>query len=111
MDLTRKARFFAGDHMTTPQIIMTCTSVVSRESDLIHVLLAALNKMDMLTCDIDNAYLNVYTTGKIYYRVGPEWSPALEGTLCVIIRALYGLKINANAWRQALCHTLNKKMG
>ena len=67
--------------------------------------------MDMLTGDIGNAYLNAYTTKKIYYRAGPEWGPALEGAVCVIIRALYRLKTSANVWRQVLCHMLNKKMG
>ena len=111
MDLTRKAQFVAGGHMTAPPTSMTYASVVSRESVRIAFLLAALNDMDMLTGDIGNAYLNAYTTEKIYYRAGPEWGPTLEGTVCVIIRALYGLKTSANAWRQALCQTLNKKMG
>ena len=51
------------------------------------------------------------TPVKKIYRAGPEWGPALDWTVCVIICALYGLKTSANAWRQALCLTLNKKMG
>ena len=34
----------------------------------------------------------------------------VQGTICVIIRALYGLKTSANAWRNHLCTTL-KDMG
>ena len=64
MDLTRKARFAAGGHMTAPPTSMTYVSVVSRESVRIAFLLAALNDMDMLTGDIGNAYLNAYTTEK-----------------------------------------------
>ena len=110
MDLTRKARFITGGHITAPSTCMTYASVVRRESVCIAFLLAALNKMDTLTGNIGNAYLNAYKTEKKHYRAGPEWGPQLYGTVCVIVCALYGLKTSANTWRQALCHTLNKKM-
>ena len=45
-----------------------------------------------------------------YYCADPERGPQLHDTVCVIVRALYSLKTSANVWRQALCHTLNKKM-
>ena len=67
MDLTRKARFVAGGHLTDPPTAMTFASVVSRESVQIAFLLAALNGMDMLTGDIGNAYLNTPTQEKIFY--------------------------------------------
>ena len=72
MDLTRKARFVAGGHMTDPPTAMTYASVVSRESVRIAFLLAALNDLDILTGDIGNAYLNAPTQEKIYYWAGPE---------------------------------------
>ena len=59
-----------------------------------------------LSGDIGNAYLNAYTQEKIYYRAGLEWGVYMQGTLCVIVRALYGLKTSANAWRNHLCTTL-----
>ena len=65
----------------------------------------------MLIGDIGSAYLNVYTIEKIYYHAGPERGPALEDTVYESIRVLYGLKPSTNALRQALCHTINKKMG
>ena len=58
MDLTRKARFVAGGHMTDPPSSMTYASVVSRDSVRIALLLAALNECDILAGDIGNAYLN-----------------------------------------------------
>ena len=61
MDLTRKARFVAGGHMTDPPTAMTYVSVVSRESVRIAFLLTALNGLDILTGDIGNAYLNAPT--------------------------------------------------
>ena len=64
MDLTRKARFVADDHMTAPPSSMTYASVVSRESVRIAFLLAALNGCEILAGDIGNAYTSekIYTT-------------------------------------------------
>ena len=42
MNLTRKARFIVGGHLTNPPTSMTYVSVVSRESVRISFLLAAL---------------------------------------------------------------------
>ena len=72
MDLTRKARFVAGGHMTDPPTSMTYASVVSRDSVKITFLFAALNDCEILTSDIGNAYLNAFTIEKIYYRAGLE---------------------------------------
>lgn len=66
--------------------------------------------MDVLTGDIGNAYLNAPTREKIYYRAGLEWGSHMEGSICIIVRALYGLKTSANAWRNHMCSTL-RSMG
>ena len=58
MDFTRKARFVAGGHMTETPPSITYSSVVSRESVKIAFLIAALNDLDIMSCDIGNAYLN-----------------------------------------------------
>ena len=97
--------------MTAPPSSMTYASVVSRESVRIAFLLAALNNCEVLAADIGNAYLNAYTQEKIYYKAGLEWGKAMEGATCIIVRALYGLKSSANAWRTHFCRTLDKKMG
>ena len=47
MDLTRKTRYVASGHMTKPPSSMTYASVVSRESVLIILTLAAL-KMGLM---------------------------------------------------------------
>ena len=73
MDLTRKARFVAGGYMTDPPTSMTYARVVSRDSVRIAFLLAVLNDSKIFTGDIGNAYLNTYTTEKIYYHAGLEW--------------------------------------
>jgi hypothetical protein len=57
MDLTRKTRFVAGGHMTDPPKDTTYSCVVSRDSIRIVFLIAALNDLDILACDIQGAYL------------------------------------------------------
>ena len=58
MDFTRKARFVANGSMTDMPIGLCYSSVVSRDSVRIAFLVAALNDLDLLACDIGNAYLN-----------------------------------------------------
>lgn len=55
MNLTWKACFVAGWHMTEPPASITFLSVVSRDSVRIAFMLAALNDLDILACDIGNA--------------------------------------------------------
>ena len=58
MDLTRKARLVAGGDMTGLPSSLTYSSVVTWESVCIAFLIAGLNFLDVLACDIKNAYLN-----------------------------------------------------
>lgn len=94
MDLTRKARYVAGGHLTDPPSSMTYSSVVSRGSVRIAFLIAALNDLDILAGDIQNAYLHAPTKEKLYFYAGDEWK-ADKGRVVVIVRALYGLKSSA----------------
>ena len=63
-DLRRKARYVAGGHLTDPPSSITYSSVVSQESIWIAFLAAALNGLDVLAADIQNAYLNAPTEEK-----------------------------------------------
>jgi hypothetical protein len=58
MEFSRKARFVAGGHTTEAPTSMTYSSVVSRESVRLAFLIAALNDIDIISCDMENAYLN-----------------------------------------------------
>jgi hypothetical protein len=73
MDLTRKARFVAGVHMTETPTSITYSSVVSRDSVRIAFLIAALNDLDIMACDISNTYLNAPCKEKIWFVAGPEF--------------------------------------
>ena len=96
--------------MTDPPTSLTYASVVSRESVRIAFLIAALKDLDILVGDIQNAYLNVPTTEKVHFIAGSEWS-ANDGRNIIIVRALYGLKSSALAWRNHLVDTLSNVMG
>jgi hypothetical protein len=98
MDFTRKARFVAGGHMTETPSSLTYSSVVSRESVKIAFLVAALNDIDIMSCDIGNAYLNAPCREKIWFLAGAECG-SCAGMVCKLVRALYGLKSSGAAWR------------
>ena len=53
----RKARMFAGSHKTEVPETLTYSSVVSRDSVRIALIIAALNGLKVLACDIQNAFL------------------------------------------------------
>ena len=53
----RKARLLEGGHTPTAPSSITFSSVVSRDSVRIALTIAALNELDILACDIQNAYI------------------------------------------------------
>jgi hypothetical protein len=101
--LARKARFVAGGHRTDPPKESTYSSVVSRDSVRLFFLLAALNDVDVLACDIQNAYINAETKEKIWFHGGDEMGSD-KGKVIVIVRALYGLnrlvRVGVNIWHR-----------
>ena len=94
----RKARLVAGGHTTNTPSSLTYSSVVSRDSVRICLLIAALNGLDVLSCDIQNAYLTAPCREKVYTVAGPEFGPEEAGKLMVIKQALYGLKSSGAAF-------------
>ena len=111
MDFTRKARFVAGGHMTEAPNSLTYSSVVSRECVKIAFLLAALNDLDLMACNIGNAYLNAKYRERIWFVAGPECGPDLQGSVCKLVRALYGLKSSGAAWRAMFAEFIINVMG
>ena len=105
MDFTRKARFVAGGHMTDPPNSLTYSSVVSRDSVRLAFLIAALNDLDILACDVGNAYLNADCREKVYTIAGKEFGNR-AGQRVVIVKALYGLRTSGSAWGSLLSQTL-----
>ena len=90
IDLTRKAIYVAGGHLTDPHSSMTYVSVVSRYS----VCLALFIALDILAGDIPNEYLNAPTRDKVFFYSGDEWRSD-QGKVVAVVRSLYGLKYSA----------------
>ena len=53
--------------------------------------MAALNGLDVLAGDVQNAFLQTETFEKIFFYAGSEWGTD-EGRVIVVVRALYDLK-------------------
>ena len=66
----RKARMVAGGHMTETPPTLTYSSVVSRDSIRILLMIAALNGLDVLSCDTQNAYLTTPCREKVWTIAG-----------------------------------------
>jgi hypothetical protein len=78
--------------MTEPPASITYSSVVSRESFQIALLVAALNGLDVMCADIQNAYLHAPCREKIWTIAGPEFGSD-EGSVMIVVRALNGLNL------------------
>ena len=101
MDFTRKARFVANG-AKTPDLENTYAGVVSRETVRIAFVYAALNELDSMSGDIQNAYLTAPPSEKYWTICGPEFGPELQGSKALIVRALYGTKYAGRDFRNHL---------
>ena len=103
---TRKAWFVANGNETVDLPKYDCyASAVSRESVRIAFLYAALNNLDILSCDITNAYLNAPGLEKIWYSAGQEFESD-QGSVMIIKKASYGLKSAGNSWHTTISNML-----
>ena len=92
MDFTQKSRYVAGGHTTTAPTSLTYSSVVSRDSVRIAFLLAGLHGLNLMACDVGNAYFNTDCREKIWTVAGPEFPAEWQGKPLCVVLALYGLK-------------------
>jgi hypothetical protein len=56
--LVREAQFVTGGHLTNPPSDSVYSNVVTRESVCIMFMIAALNGLELLGADVQNAYIN-----------------------------------------------------
>lgn len=94
----RKARFVADGHKLETPASVTYSTVVSRDSVRILLMVAALNGLDIQGCDVQNAFLTADNREKNWIRAGPEFGEE-EGQIFIVRRALYGLKSASAAFR------------
>ena len=109
-DLTRKARYVGGGHLTQVSPSLSYSSVVSRDSVRIMFLIAALNDLEIKMCDIGNAYLNAETRERVWFRAGEEWG-SRAGYEVIIVRALYGLKSSGAEWKKTFSSYIRDTLG
>jgi Reverse transcriptase (RNA-dependent DNA polymerase) len=98
----------AGGHMTETPKESTYSSVVSRDSVRIAFTIAALNDLEVLAAEVQNAYLNAPTKENVYTIAGLEFGPENVGRPVMIIRALYGLKSSGARWRDHMAATVRE---
>ena len=72
MDFTRKARFVAGGHTTKAPSSITYLSVVLRDSVRLAFVITALNGLDIMSCDLENAHINATNRENIWFEGGIE---------------------------------------
>ena len=89
-DGRHKARLVADGHLTAVPVESVYSSVVSLRCVRIVTFIAELNKLELWSTDIGNAYLESKTNEKVYIIAGPEFGDR-QGHLMIIIKALYGL--------------------
>ena len=109
-DLTRKARYVGGGHLTQVSPSLSYSNVVSRESVRIMFLVAALNDLDIKMFDIVNAYLNSETRERLWFTAGQEWG-SRSGYEVIIVRALYGLKTSGAKWKKTFSSYIKSTLG
>ena len=102
----QKARFVAGGHTTESPASLTYSSVVSRDTIRIALTIAALNNLQVMSCDIQNAYLMATCHEKMWTYAGPEFGSE-KGSIMLIHKVLYGLKSSGAAFRAQLANTLH----
>ena len=91
-DFWQKAPYVAGGHETVAPPTLTYASVVLRESFRNALTLSALNYMEVITSDIQNAYLTAPSLEKIWTTLDSEFGPDLTGKKSLVVRAFYVLK-------------------
>ena len=105
MAFTRKDRFVAVEHTTEAPSSIAYSSDVSRYSVRLAFTIHALNGVDVMSCDLENAYLNVLFCEKIWFEGGTKYGEN-KGKVLIVVRAFYGLKSVGSPWRAAIALVL-----
>ena len=95
--------------MTKAPPTITYASVVSQETVLLALTIAALNNLEVKVGDVLNAYITAPINKKVWTILGPEFGPDARKT-AIIVRALYGLKSAGAAFRAHLASFM-RQMG
>ena len=86
---------------------MSYSTVVSRDSARIILLAAALNNLDILGCDVQNAFISADNLEK-HYTVASDDFGEDKGKVYIVVRALYDLKSASAAFRSFMAKRLDE---
>jgi hypothetical protein len=75
-----------------------------RDSVRILLTVEALNELDILGADVQNAFLTAPSKEKCWMIAGPEFGPE-EGKAFLVVKPLYGLKSASFSFRSFMAHT------
>ncbi len=103
----RKARYCADGHKTGAPASVTYSTVVSRDSVRILLTVAALNELEVLGADVQNAFLTAPNKEKCWMIAGPEFGSE-EGKTFLVVKALYGLKSASFSFRAYMAEKLTE---
>ena len=78
---------------------------MSRDSVRIVFKIAALNGVDVMSCNLDNAYLDAMCCENIWFKGGTECEED-KGKVLIFVKSLYGLKSTGSSWCAALAQLL-----
>jgi hypothetical protein len=84
------ARYCADGHKTGAPASVSYSTVVSCDSVCILLMIAALNDLDILGADVQNAFLTAPNKEKCWMVAEPEFGSE-EGKTFLVVKAFYGL--------------------
>jgi hypothetical protein len=102
----RKARYCADGHKTKSPASVTYSTVVSRDSVRIILTIAALNDLQVLGANVQNAFLTAPCKEKVWLTAGVAFG-AKQGKNLLVVRALYGLKSASASFRAYMAKKLD----
>ena len=97
-DGTRKARLVAGGHTVDPRGISSRSTVVKGISVRLLDIIAHRDNLKTLCGDVGNAFVTADCLEKIYSVAGPEFGER-QDSVCLFVKALYGLRSSSRAFR------------
>ena len=113
VEFRRKARLVIGGHVGNSTGHEVYASTMKSVSARILMTIAAAKDLEVMTGDIDNAYLHAETEEKVYTRAGPDFEAVglmEKGTFLEVVEALYGFPTSGNRWHAHLSQNL-REMG
>jgi hypothetical protein len=85
---------------------VTYSTVVARDSVRLILLIAALNGLNVLGLDVQNAFITAPNKEKCWIRAGPEFGDNKDKCY-IVARALHGLKSAGASFRSFMAQQLD----